>query len=90
VQFEWDEDKAASNLKKHGISFPYAAQAFEDPMRLEHLENAKEYGEERWSITGLIEHEEVVVVFTERGEVVRIISARRATQDERREYWQDR
>jgi uncharacterized DUF497 family protein len=90
VEFEWDESKARSNLKKHGVSFPYATRAFIDPHRFERAERAVVYGEERWSITALVDQLEIVVVFTERGDTVRIISARRATQDERAEYWKDR
>jgi uncharacterized DUF497 family protein len=90
VEFEWDEAKARSNLKKHGISFPYGTLAFLDSQRFERAERAVEYGEERWSITALVEQSEIVVVFTERGDRVRIISARRATPDERADYWKDR
>jgi uncharacterized DUF497 family protein len=90
VDFEWDEEKAASNERKHGVAFGYAVAVFLDPWRYERLDSAIDYGEERWSITGLIGREEIVVAFTFRGEKTRIISARRASRDERREYWQDR
>jgi uncharacterized DUF497 family protein len=89
-EFEWDEEKAASNLKKHGIRFDYAVYAFEDPFRFERADTEGDCGEDRWSITGLIELREFVVVFTIRGPKTRIISARRATNDERRDYWKNR
>jgi uncharacterized DUF497 family protein len=90
VEFEWDEAKSASNLKKHGISFHTAVAAFADSKRLERLDLDLDYGEVRSLITGLIGQDEIVVVFTERGELTRIISARRATADERDEYWENR
>ena len=90
MDFEWDEEKAASNLKKHGISFPYATRAFEDPMRCERFEVDIDHGEERCSITGLVTQRAIVVIFTWRETRIRIISARKATDDERRDYWEDR
>jgi uncharacterized DUF497 family protein len=89
-EFEWDEEKAASNLKKHGISFDYAVYAFDDPFRFERADMDGDYEEDRWSITGLIEMREIVVVFTMRGRKTRIISARKATNDEREDYWKNR
>jgi uncharacterized protein len=89
-EFEWDEEKASRNLKKHGIAFDYAVHAFDDPFRLERADLDEDHGEDRWSITGLIEMRQIVVVFTMRGPKMRIISARKATNDEREDYWENR
>ena len=88
--FEWDEDKDESNLRKHGISFAHATLAFDDPMRYERPERSLDHGEDRWSLTGVIGQREIVVVFTLRESNTRIISARKATSDERKEYWENR
>jgi uncharacterized protein len=90
VEFEWDEEKARSNLKKHGIAFSLATRIFADDARFERLDEGQDYGEERWLTVGLIAGVEIAVVFTSRGDVARLISARKAERDEREEYWQDR
>jgi uncharacterized DUF497 family protein len=80
--FEWDQAKAAANYKKHGVRFEHAVGAFEDP-----LDESEEYGEDRFLPTGRAAGGILVVVYTERGERVRIISAREATEYERRNYY---
>jgi hypothetical protein len=87
MEFEWDENKRQSNLSKHGIDFVDAAKIFDRPV-LERVDNRYDYGETR--IVGLGEVNGVVlfVVYTWRGEVRRIISARRATKRERNKYYQ--
>jgi uncharacterized DUF497 family protein len=85
--FEWDRAKAAANYKKHGVRFEHAALAFEDPFALIELDDSEEYGEDRFLLTGRAAGGIVVVVFTERKERVRIISAREATDYERRNYY---
>ena len=87
--FEWDERKAASNLSKHAISFEYACHVFADGYRLESFQHRD--GEERLKVIGQIEVGVYVVIATERilvngTEVIRIISARRATSHERKHY----
>jgi uncharacterized DUF497 family protein len=91
VRFEWDEDKNDSNQRKHGISFETAALVFEDPDRLLFIERIEE-GEERWHAIGSVRGSYlfITVVHTyaeeEAEAVVRIISARRATPQERKLY----
>jgi uncharacterized DUF497 family protein len=85
VQFTWDPKKAASNLRKHGVSFPEAASVFADPLAAM-LEDALD--SERAILVGESEKGRVLlVVFIEQSEdTIRIISARRATSHERKRY----
>jgi uncharacterized DUF497 family protein len=87
--FEWDADKAKSNYRKHGISFELATEVFDDPLAAETIDEAAgDHGEERVSITGRTASLAIlVVVYTERGENIRIISARRATKSEHDDYY---
>jgi uncharacterized protein len=87
VEFEWDSRKAAPNLRKHGIPFPFAVRVFVDENRLERLDQDADKLEERWVTVGIVDSLEIVVVYTVRAGVVRIISARRANRHEREEYW---
>jgi len=86
--FEWDAAKAEANYVKHGIDFATAAETFGDVFGIEEADprNA-EYGEERFLITGMGGGSLLTVVYTERGESVRIISARRATKREHDNYY---
>ncbi|MBF0239741.1 MAG: BrnT family toxin [SAR324 cluster bacterium] len=87
IQFEWDSQKAESNLSKHGISFETACEAFFDPfVRFLHTEVVA--GETRDVIVGMTNSWQILyVVHTMReGDIFRIISARRATTMERRQY----
>jgi len=92
IRFEWDEAKNRSNKKKHGIDFETARLIFDDPHCISFVERVSD-GEERWHAIGSIENIIViVVVHTYReevsDEVIRIISARRATRHERKLYAQ--
>lgn len=82
LEFEWDTEKAAENLRKHGVSFELATLAFRDPFGVEWIDNREEYGEERTILLGMADGTILVVVYTERGERLRLISARRATRHE--------
>jgi hypothetical protein len=82
VEFEWHPAKAASNLRDHRISFPYAARVFLDPHRQEQLDSREEYGEERWVVLGRVDEWILVVVYTLRGSNIRLISARKAECNE--------
>ena len=82
LEFEWDSAKAASNLRKHGISFPYATRVFLDPDRQERLDTEEEYGEERWLVLGRVDDFVLVVVYTIRGSNIRLISARKAHRND--------
>jgi len=87
VEFDWDEAKAASNLRKHGISFEFAASIFADVNRIERRDSDLSQDEERWTGIGLVEGLEIYLVYTLRGEVIRLISARKANRNEREAYW---
>jgi uncharacterized DUF497 family protein len=82
LEFEWDDDKAALNLGKHGVSFSQAALAFRDSFAIEWLDDRRDYDETRFIHLGLSEGHLLTIVFTERADRIRIISARRATKDE--------
>jgi uncharacterized DUF497 family protein len=86
VNFEWDDRKAEANYLKHGIRFTEAAKVFLDPCHLESLDLREDYGEERFQTIGVVSGRWLLVAYTERGEIIRIISARRATGRERRLY----
>jgi uncharacterized DUF497 family protein len=82
--FEWDADKAAANLVKHGVSFPEAATVFADPFAV-YLDDGSGVG--RMVVIGTsIRDRLLYVVHVERGERDRLISARRATSGEREVY----
>jgi len=87
-EFEWDSAKAASNLRDHRITFPYATRVFLDPFRQQQLDTREEYGEERWMVLGRVDEWILLVVYTVRGSKIRLISARRATRNETRNYWE--
>ena len=84
--FEWDEAKNRTNILKHGIDFNDVPGIFQHPM-LVLQDDRRAYGEERWITIGLIKTLIGVVVYTERrGDVIRIISARKATKQEATRY----
>jgi hypothetical protein len=87
VEFEWDERKADANLRKHDVPFLKGIEVFRDPGRLERPDDSDNYGEDRWVTIGRAEQTVLSVVFTFRGERIRLISARRANRDEQRIYW---
>jgi len=86
MRFDWDEEKNKSNIKKHGIDFTDAVDIFNHPM-LTAVDGHGDYGEERWLGLGWIYAVVGVVVYTERvDDVVRMISARKATKQEMTRY----
>lgn len=86
IVFEWDEEKAAINLKKHGVSFEIAAKVFLDDNRIEIYDEVHSLEEDRYITIGLA-GEVLFVVYTERCTNIRLISARVATAKERRLYY---
>ena len=84
--FEWDAEKAERNFRKHGISFRSATVAFDDSDGIVILDRRFDYGEERYNLIGTAESFLLVVTFTERDETIRIISARKASRQERTQY----
>ena len=87
MEIEWDADKAASNLRKHGVSFEEAATALLDPTALAQ-EDVSAEGEARWVLLGMSAQPRLLtVVYTLRNQDrIRLISARRATRKEARQY----
>ncbi len=86
LSFVWDETKAASNLRKHGVSFAQAERAFDDPGMTFLQDETMPYGEVRTIAIGLMGVTLLTIVFTERGGAIRIISARRSNRQEERIY----
>jgi uncharacterized DUF497 family protein len=85
--FEWDPDKAESNLAKHGISFQEARTAFDDPDWMDYPDEEHSVAEDRWIGTGFsVAGRLLVVWYTWRGESIRLIGCRRATSAEYKRY----
>lgn len=80
--FEWDEAKNRANLRKHRISFESIVTCFSGPM-LVSVDDREDYGETRYFAVGFLQDVPVVIVYAERGETIRIISARKADRRER-------
>lgn len=89
MQFEWDDEKEKINIMKHGIDFTTAALIFNDENRLEWYDGKHSVEEDRYITVGIIDDVAylIVVVYTERHEAIRLISARKATKQERRMYY---
>jgi hypothetical protein len=88
MKFEWDESKNQSNIRKHGVDFRQAVYVFADPFALSIPDDEHSEDEERWLLLGNNLNEQILlVVHTFRyDEVIRIISARKATQNEKATY----
>jgi uncharacterized DUF497 family protein len=90
MNFEWESEKAAENLKRHGVSFEEAATAFGDPLSITIDDPDHSEAEDRFILLGMTFRARlVVVVHTDRGENVRLISARIPTRRERESYEQE-
>ncbi len=85
MKLEWDDAKAASNLRKHGVGFE-DARRFEFDTALVAIDDDVAYGEERFKAYGFIGARLHVIVYAERGDASRVISLRRATRNEKRIY----
>ena len=83
-RFEWDDDKAVSNERKHGVTFDEASEVFDDPLQL--IECDDDSNEERWRHIGICSNGILFVVATERGQRTRIIMARRVNRHEQDRY----
>jgi uncharacterized DUF497 family protein len=86
VDFEWDEAKRRANILKHGIDFVDAIEIFAGDV-IETEDRRRDYGERRLVVSGEREGEVLRIIYTWRGQRRRIISARRARQNERRAYY---
>jgi uncharacterized protein len=86
MRFQYDPAKAAANVRRHGVSFADAEGVLEDPLALT-IEDPDAQGERRYAVIGLGSAGDLlVVIYTERAEEYRLISARRATRKERKTY----
>ena len=87
LRFEWDQHKADLNLKKHGVSFEEATSVFADSLSITISDPDHSASEARFLDLGLSHRNRLLVVsYTERGEIIRIISARRASRAEQKVY----
>ncbi len=87
LRFEWSPEKDAGNRAKHGVSFEEASTVFEDPLGRIADDPRHSAAEQRYVLLGHSgRHRLLAVMFTDRGEAIRLISARRATRRERREH----
>jgi len=89
INFEWDENKNAINKKKHGLSFEEAKEVFNDDNAILFDDPDHSVGEERFLIIGMLESKQICIVshcYRDNDNVIRIISAREATKNEKKTY----
>lgn len=86
MDFEWDSAKSEATLRSRGFDFRFASYVFFDPFRIEREDLRRDYGERRHQTIGEIDGLTYFIVFTKRGHRIRIISARRAHDNEDRAY----
>ncbi len=86
--FEWDDSKAASNLRNHKVTFEAARQAFADAFAVSREDRREPYGEPRYILIGMAGGRLLHIVYTHRGERIRIISARPVEPRESRRYYE--
>ena len=91
LHFEWDENKNAINIKKHGLSFETATEVFYDEDAVLFDDPDHSVGEERFLIIGMLRSSKICIVshcYRDNDNVIRMISAREATKNEKRFYWE--
>jgi len=87
MKFEWDDNKDTTNLQKHGVSFDEAKTVFDDPLYVDFYDPDHSYDEYRYIIVGQSQKGRLLIVsYTERVNVIRLISAREVTRGERKTY----
>ncbi|VAW35231.1 hypothetical protein MNBD_CHLOROFLEXI01-4006 [hydrothermal vent metagenome] len=87
MEFEWSRDKVKANLSKHGVSFDEAKTVFEDPLYIDFYDPDHSDDEDRYIIVGRSHQRRLLIVsYTERGNLIRLISAREATRMEKNAY----
>jgi uncharacterized DUF497 family protein len=89
ITFEWDDKKANSNLEKHGVAFEEAQSVFFDDLAIQYWDETKSKDEDRFLMLGLSNKLRILLVvhcFRESDSTIRIISARKATKNEMKEY----
>jgi uncharacterized protein len=90
MKYEWDENKATANLSKHGVTFEEAKTVFNDSLFVDFYDPDHSYGEHRYILIGESHQGRLLFIsYMERNDVIRLISAREATQLERKAYEQD-
>jgi uncharacterized protein len=90
MEYEWDKDKASANLSKHGVAFEEATTVFNDPLYVDFYDPDHSVGENRYILIGESHQGRLLFIsYMERNDVIRLISARAATQSERKAYEQD-
>jgi uncharacterized protein len=87
MNIDWDPAKDRANQAKHGISFSHAKAVFDDPDRVDVYDDRDYDGEERWVVIGLAGRMLVYVVYTDRDGGVRLISARKADDEDAESYF---
>ena len=87
MRYEWDQQKRQTNIKKHGIDFMDVPELFDSDIVILPDERF-DYGENRFIVIGVLKNQVAVVVYTERSDNIRIISARKATKNEQIYYFQ--
>ncbi len=93
IKFIWDDKKSITNKKKHGVSFDESKSVFYDELAIRYYDPDHSEDEDRFIMLGLSMHLRVLIVchcYREDDSVIRIISARKATQSEEEAYWRDR
>ena len=88
-QFDWHTRKAGPNRRDHGVTFEQGAKAIADPFAVEWIDDRENYGEERVNLLGMCDSALLHVTYTERGERIWIISARRAERHEQDYYFRE-
>lgn len=89
IKFEWNATKAAANQKKHGVSFEEAQSVFYDEFAIQFFDDENSEAEERFLMLGLSNESRVLIIChceRDAGNIIRIISARKATKNERKHY----
>ena len=86
MEFEWDDAKSDECFERRGFDFAYTVRAFFDPLRIVAEDVRRDYGENRYRMTGMIDGRAYFIVYTMRGSAVRIISARKANPQEVANY----
>ena len=84
MEFEWDEEKRISNIEKHDVDMVEAVLIFEGFTFIE--QDPRDYGEVRWKATGIIDEECFILIFTDRGDARRLISAWKGGRRDRAKY----
>jgi len=90
VEIEYDEHKNLTNIRKHGLSFETASSAFNDPAAVIIYDEDHSITEDRYNLIGAVKGGILFIVYTMRGEMIRLISARPATKRERKRYYERR